>query len=271
MKQKLYFFTFILLNLNNHIHSASLSLEEQILDQRRKLFEEELRGISKRDSSYEKRASLVEEKMHEFTYNLTSKSCPSNNPKDQIICSRTEADMAVKKEYSICRIKAQQIWYQSSLTDDYFQNYPDFFSKDDLEEKRNKIWMESKDCSKVLVEEQKYLAQVLESLKEGGNFLPETCKWVTDLPRKVINIPGCPDKDGKTKQNNMCTGYVVCDQKDKFGSGKFVRMATCRKQFCLDGDEQAKNCVAQKNYSSEVPKDLERESVSDFLMNELVE
>jgi hypothetical protein len=41
-----------------------------------------------------------------------------------------------------------------------------------------------------------------------------------------------------------------CDQKEKFGSGKFIRLATCEKKLCVDGKANAQDCVKQEGFSS---------------------
>ncbi len=85
---------------------------------------------------------------------------------------------------------------------------------------------------------------------------PETCKWVTDLPRRIINAPGC----ATGTRNRICTGFVSCDRSE--GSGKFVRLSTCRSEFCGTSDENAVRCTQDMNFSSSRPSDETRETVS---------
>lgn len=79
------------------------------------------------------------------------------------------------------------------------------------------------------------------------NYKSVTCKWVNDLPRKIVNGPGCNSRS----RSRMCTGYVVCEQKE--GGGKFVRMSTCRAQYCGGSDEDAVRCTKDMAYFSEKP------------------
>lgn len=79
------------------------------------------------------------------------------------------------------------------------------------------------------------------------NYKAETCKWVSDIPRKIVNGPGCNSRS----RSRMCTGYVVCEQKE--GGGKFVRMSTCRAQYCGGSDEDAVRCTKDMAYFSERP------------------
>jgi hypothetical protein len=110
-----------------------------------------------------------------------------------------------------------------------------------------------KDC-KVLLEKDKR-PSVPESAvidenddeKSPRNYDTSTCKWVSDLPRKIVNGPGC----SKTSRSRICTGYVVCNQKE--GHGKFIRMSSCRSEFCGNGDNNAVRCTKDQGYFSERP------------------
>lgn len=82
--------------------------------------------------------------------------------------------------------------------------------------------------------------------KSPRNYKAETCKWVTDLPRKIVNGPSC----GKTR-SQICTGYVVCEQKT--GGGKFIRMSTCGPGKCGASDADAVNCTKDQGYWSKKP------------------
>ncbi|MFP5387279.1 MAG: hypothetical protein ACLGHN_14470 [Bacteriovoracia bacterium] len=83
--------------------------------------------------------------------------------------------------------------------------------------------------------------------KNPRNFKSDTCKWVTDLPKKIVNGPGC----SLNSRSRICTGYVICDQKS--GGGKFIRMSTCRPDFCGNTQRDAINCTQDKRYFSEKP------------------
>jgi hypothetical protein len=83
--------------------------------------------------------------------------------------------------------------------------------------------------------------------KSPRNYKPETCKWVQDLPRKVVNGPGC----GGKSRSRICTGYVVCEQKT--GGAKFIRMSTCGADKCGGSDEDAVRCTKDMGYYSQKP------------------
>jgi hypothetical protein len=242
-------------------------IEEEITEFKRKIFAElKLGSLSKKDPVYEKRKIEFEEKLYEFKYNLRGKRCHLPLFKEEHLCKKNEADLLSDKDFAICSVKADQVWHQSSLAeDDLISEATKLYSSFDKVLERKKIWDDKKDCQQILQIEQGNLAKHLESLKEGRNYDPETCEWVSDLPRKVVNLPGCRDN----KNNNICTGYVQCNQKEKFGSGKFIRLATCEKKLCVDGKAKAQDCVKQEGFSSYAPKGIKNESVSDLMMSEL--
>lgn len=96
-----------------------------------------------------------------------------------------------------------------------------------------------------------------EDEKSPRNYKAETCKWVNDLPRKIVVGPGC---GGKSK-SRICTGYVVCEQ--KVGGGKFVRQSTCAADKC--GENDAVACTRDQYYFSSKPSDEEKQFVSPKL------
>lgn len=98
---------------------------------------------------------------------------------------------------------------------------------------------------------------VNEDEKSPKNYKAETCKWVNDLPRKIVVGPGC---GGKSK-SRICTGYVVCEQ--KVGGGKFVRQSTCAADKC--GENDAVACTRDQYYFSSKPSDEEKQFVSPKL------
>jgi hypothetical protein len=83
--------------------------------------------------------------------------------------------------------------------------------------------------------------------KTPRNYKAETCKWVSDLPRKIVNGPGC----GGKSRSRICTGYVVCEQKQ--GGGKFIRMSSCGPDKCGSSDEDAVKCTKDMSYYSQKP------------------
>ncbi len=86
------------------------------------------------------------------------------------------------------------------------------------------------------------------------NYKPESCVWAEDLPRRIVEGPGC-NKTG----NRLCVGFVVCEQKT--GGAKFVRMSTCSSENCGDGAAVA--CTKQLGYGSRRPEDETKATVSD--------
>jgi hypothetical protein len=79
----------------------------------------------------------------------------------------------------------------------------------------------------------------------GANYVPESCKWVPDMPRKLVYGPSC----GSNKP--ICTGYVSCDRKN--GGGVFVRLSTCGAENC--SESRAVECTKQRYYFSRNPAD----------------
>ena len=108
--------------------------------------------------------------------------------------------------------------------------------------------------AKVEVKEEVYGENADE--KDRQNFDPETCKWVTDIPRKLIHIPGCGAKVA-------CSGLVVCQQKK--GGGKFIRTSTCSSNLCGASDKDAVACTKQPGFYSSKPKSETKEFVSEKL------
>lgn len=96
-----------------------------------------------------------------------------------------------------------------------------------------------------------------EDEKSPRNYNAETCKWVSDMPRRIVVGPGC---GGKSK-SRMCVGYVVCEQKN--GGGKFVRQSTCGADKCGEGD--AVKCTKDQYYFSTKPADETQQFVSPRL------
>lgn len=90
--------------------------------------------------------------------------------------------------------------------------------------------------------------EVSDDEKTPRNYKPETCRWVNDLPRKVVNGPGC----GPKNRSMICTGYVICEQKQ--GGAKFIRMSTCAADKCGASDEDAVRCTKDMGYYSMKPK-----------------
>lgn len=86
-----------------------------------------------------------------------------------------------------------------------------------------------------------------EDEKSPRNYKAETCRWVSDLPRKIVNGPGCSSKG----RSLICTGYVVCEQKE--GGGKFIRMSTCAADKCGASDADAVRCTKDQRYFSLKP------------------
>lgn len=95
-----------------------------------------------------------------------------------------------------------------------------------------------------------------EDEKNKNNFNASSCKWVTDIPRKISYLPGCGAK-------GACIGFVVCDRKE--GGGKFVRTSICSPNLCGAGDANAVACTKQPGYYTKKPKDESKEFVSEKL------
>lgn len=104
-------------------------------------------------------------------------------------------------------------------------------------------------------------SSVNEDENSPRNYRAETCKWVSDLPRKIVNGPGCSSRN----RSRICTGYVICEQKE--GGGKFIRMSTCRSHYCGGSDEDAVRCTKDMAYFSERPPQENKLFVTPRLKN----
>lgn len=128
-----------------------------------------------------------------------------------------------------------------------------------LDENHQKEWdalSGTKSCQALLekkkpeVEVKKEEVKVVEENedeKNPRNYKAETCRWVSDLPRKIVNGPGC----GPKGRSRICTGYVVCEQKE--GGGKFIRMSSCGADKCGSSDADAVRCTKDQGYFSQRP------------------
>lgn len=94
------------------------------------------------------------------------------------------------------------------------------------------------------------------------NYDPKSCVWSQDMPRRVVNGPSC----GKTR-SRICTGYVICNQKNS--DLKFVRMSTCRPDFCGAGDEMARKCTEDRAYFSTKPAGEDKDLASQKIRRAL--
>lgn len=100
----------------------------------------------------------------------------------------------------------------------------------------------------------------LEPLTSPVSTNMDTCVWSSDLPRRVIEIPGC----SLNVKSKACVGYVICENKEGV---KFVRMSTCSAQNC--GDTDAVSCTKEKGYGSKNMGDFNTSSkkVDEILLN----
>ncbi len=91
-----------------------------------------------------------------------------------------------------------------------------------------------------------------EDQQSPGNYDASTCEWSSDMPRRIVNGPGCANNS----RTRMCTGWVICKQKNS--EAKFVRMSTCHPRFCQAGKEMAVKCTKDLRYFSTKPSDEEK-------------
>lgn len=117
--------------------------------------------------------------------------------------------------------------------------------KEEKKESTEKADAKKEDSKK---EEPEVVEEEGDDEKTPRNYKPETCRWVNDLPRKVVNGPGC----GPKQRSKMCTGYVICEQKQ--GGAKFIRMSTCSADKCGSSDEDAVRCTKDMGYFSMRPQ-----------------
>ena len=124
-----------------------------------------------------------------------------------------------------------------------------------IEESHEKDWQALKDpkaCAEIdekpeTKKDQQKVVDENEDEKSPRNYKAETCRWVSDLPRKIVNGPGC----GPKGRSRICTGYVVCEQKE--GGGKFIRMSSCGADKCGNTDADAVRCTKDQGFFSEKP------------------
>lgn len=99
--------------------------------------------------------------------------------------------------------------------------------------------------------------------QQGESYIPSTCKWAEDMPRRLAFCPGC---EGKGSLSSVCVGYIVCDSVEK-DAGKFIRMATCSDKLC--GTNDAVACTKQGGYGSEKPVKETKTTVGDNVREDL--
>ncbi len=103
------------------------------------------------------------------------------------------------------------------------------------------------------------------STQEGpdtfASYNPATCVWAADLPRKLHTAPGCT----RSTTNQICVGYVVCD--DKAGTGKFVRTATCGGDKCGSSPVA---CVNDRSFYSRPPEENVGKYMSDRVKTQVI-
>jgi hypothetical protein len=103
-------------------------------------------------------------------------------------------------------------------------------------------------------------AEIQEDIRENErredpkNYDSTTCKWAEEIPRRIIKAPSC----GRTPVN-ICTGYVVCNQKAP-NTGNFIRMTVCSSELC--GENDAVACTEDQGYSSVKPEGVNSNTVS---------
>lgn len=94
---------------------------------------------------------------------------------------------------------------------------------------------------------------------QTGKFKTETCKWVSDMPRRLIFGPGC----STDRKAMLCVGYVVCETDDASGA-KFIRQSTCGSENCSEANAVA--CTKQASYGSCQPANNDK-TISDKVIN----
>lgn len=170
-------------------------------------------------------------------------------PKSPEVCLSEEQIKKLKDESSSTQC----------LVERKFKHKKDAELLSKLEDSHQKDWEglpEPRSCEALFKKEQEVKVETKpeenvveenEDEKNPRNYKAETCRWVTDLPRKIVNGPGCSSKG----RSLICTGYVVCEQKE--GGGKFIRMSTCGADKCGGSDEDAVRCTKDQRYFSQKP------------------
>jgi hypothetical protein len=97
------------------------------------------------------------------------------------------------------------------------------------------------------LEERQMEGQEKDSENDTANFILSSCRWVSDLPRKVLTAPGC----SATNKTRVCIGYVSC--KHKNSSMRFNRMVSCREDYCGEGTQEVLNCIKDSDFQLQNP------------------
>ncbi len=111
----------------------------------------------------------------------------------------------------------------------------------------------NRDCRALLEADTKAYADLdKESEESPRNFDADSCEWVDLLPRKIVKGPdGC----GKSKDAEICTGYVKCKRVTASNDAPFfVRQSTCSPEKCAD----AVACTKETGFGSSAPGDEEK-------------
>lgn len=112
---------------------------------------------------------------------------------------------------------------------------------------------------KAIVAEEAEVEAPKKNIIQTGKFKTESCKWVSDMPRRLIFGPGC----NADRKSMLCVGYVVCETNDASGA-KFIRQSTCGSENC--GEDKAVACTKQASYGSCQPENNTK-TISDKVIN----
>jgi hypothetical protein len=266
------FFFFILTHL-------SFAQDIVRIDKRKQVMEEQLEKLS---GEYK----LLEEELKRSEENLSGKDLVELKKRNNQIL--LEKKLSEKKalcerfptEQSFCLSPkekedlADSVQKENCLLDRSLVQTPEELQNHDQD------WRRVKKCSALLAKkevvaeakkevrvEPKAVAEKKEVAKAEGNedelsprnYRPDTCRWVEDLPRRIVNGPGCTSRG----RSRICTGYVICDQIE--GGGKFIRMSTCSTDKCGASDGDAVRCTKDQGYFSEKPASEHKQFMSPKL------
>lgn len=221
---------------------AEEALEKEVTDLQ-KAFDEKHPGWRDKDMTAEVKDFLISQvnKSLELTLAMKKKLCEEHPGTDS--CLTQEQIDALKDEAASTGCFLQRKFAKKTVsTENHKADWAALNPKEckTLLDKDQKPDSDSQSDNSGTVEEG-------DDEKTPRNYKSDTCKWVSDLPRKVVNGPGC----GGKSRSRICTGYVVCEQKS--GGGKFIRMSTCSPEHCGATDADAVNCTKDQRYFSQKP------------------
>lgn len=222
--------------------AAEEAMEKEITDLQ-KAFDEKYPGWKDKDMTAEVKDFLISQinKSLELTLAMKKKLCDEHPGTDA--CLTAEQIDKLKDEGAGTSCFIERKFAKKTVSTDNHKTEWEALPKP----KDCKVLLEKDKTPDTGPEKDEEVVEENDDEKTPRNYKADTCKWVSDLPRKVVNGPGC----GGKSRSRICTGYVVCEQKQ--GGAKFIRMSTCSPEFCGANDSDAVSCTKDQRYFSQKP------------------